>query len=435
MSEGIGFYEPDLETLGRAELRALQEEKLRRLMQRIGANRFYREKLRAGGLEPGDVRSLTDLRRVPFTTKAELVESQRQSPPYGTLPSYPLAHYRYFHQTSGTSGEPLRWLDTEEDWQGWKRCWGHVYRGAGVTEEDIVFAAFSFGPYIAHWSAMAGARALGALALSGGGLNSRQRLDTLIANRSTVLVSTPTYALHLAEVAEQSAIDLRASAIRVTVHAGESGASVPNVKRRIEEAWGAKAFDHAGATEVGAWAFDCQARTGAIHLNEAEFLCEVIDPASGEPAGEGVRGELVMTNLGRFGMPVLRYRTGDVVEKRDDPCPCGRTFSRIEGGVLGRVDDMFIVRGVNLYPSAVDNLICGIARILEYEVEIRRISGLDDLLIKVETETEGSFGEVRQSLEAAFRSQLNLRVGVQSAPRGSLPRYELKARRYRRVPE
>ncbi|MEK7831693.1 MAG: phenylacetate--CoA ligase family protein, partial [Acidobacteriota bacterium] len=249
----------------------------------------------------------------------------------------------------------------------------------------------------------------------------------------TVLVCTPTYALHLAEVANQLGLNLRDSDIRITIHAGEPGASVPNVKRRIEEAWGARCFDHAGATEVGAWAFDCQAEDGAIHLNELEFLFEVIDPQICKPVEEGVRGELVITTLGRAGMPVLRYRTGDLVELTTEPCECGRTLARIKGGVLGRADDMLTVRGVNLYPSAIDNLIRSIPAIIEYEVEIRRVAEMDDLLLKVETSQQSSFVQVEQAILAAFRAQLNIRVSVARAERGSLPRYEFKARRYKRI--
>jgi phenylacetate-CoA ligase len=255
----------------------------------------------------------------------------------------------------------------------------------------------------------------------------------IIDNRCTVLICTPTYALHLAEVAEGLGLDLRSSAVRTTIHAGEPGASVESVKRCIEQAWGAICFDHAGATEVGAWAFDCQAQSGAIHLNELEFIFEVIDPQTGEALGEGTRGELVVTTLSRPGMPVLRYRTGDLVEVTTEPCPCGRTLARIKGGVLGRADDMMIVRGVNLYPSAIDNLLRALPSIIEYEVEIRRIAGMDDLLLKIETNEKESFSQVKQAVLAAFRSQLNIRVSVEQAARGTLPRYEFKARRYKRV--
>jgi len=205
------------------------------------------------------------------------------------------------------------------------------------------------------------------------------------------------------------------------------------VKRRIEDSWGARSFDHAGATEVGAWGFDCQAEDGSIHLNELEFIFEVVDPRTGEASEPGTCGELVATNLSRAGMPVLRYRTGDLVELIFDPCGCGRRMARIRGGVVGRADDMLIVRGVNLYPSAIDNLIRGLPSIVEYEVEIRRRAGMDDLLLKLEVQDSNHFSEAEEVVLAAFRSQLNIRVSVEEAARGSLPRYEFKARRYKRI--
>ncbi len=300
-----------------------------------------------------------------------------------------------------------------------------------MSEEDVVFCAFSFGPYVAHWAAMQGARRLGALAVSGGGMHSVQRLRAILDHRATVLVSTPTYALHLLEVARREAIDLASSAVRITIHAGEPGASLPNVRSLIEEGWGAACFDHAGATEVGAWAYPCKA--GGVHLNEQEFIFEVVDPASGRPAAEGERGELSVTTLGRLGMPLLRYRTGDLVERLHEPCACGRTLARIAGGVLGRADDMLTIRGVNLYPGAVDNLIRGISEIVEYEVEVQRAAGLDELRIKVEIAQGAAFSEIEEAIARAFRSNWNLRIGVAEAVPGSLPRYELKARRYKRL--
>jgi phenylacetate-CoA ligase len=427
------FYDQRLETLGRDQLRESQDGRVRSLVRELAANQFYQQKAASAGVDLRRIEGVDDLRLLPFTTKAELVEEQVTSPPFGRLLTYPLSRYRYFHQTSGTTGRPLKLLDTEESWAWWARCWGYVYRGAGVTEEDVVFCAFSFGPYISHWTAISGAWHAGAICISGGGMSSEQRLQTILDNRCTVLVCTPTYALHLAEVARGLGIDLSDSAVRVGIHAGEPGASLPNVKRAIEKAWGATCFDHAGATEVGAWAFDCEAQAGAIHLNEAEFIFEVIDPQSGKELGENQRGELVITNLGRPGMPALRYRTGDLVEMTYERCSCGRGFARIKGGVLGRADDMMIVRGVNLYPSAIDDLIRGLPQVVEYEVRVCRVRGMDDLLVKIEAAGPASFEEASRSLSQAFRRQFNIRVSVEEAPPGSLPRYEFKARRFKRV--
>ena len=422
------FYDRKLETLDRDRLREHQNERLRTLVKKLSTNQFYQDKFRSAGIDSEQIGSYEDLRALPFTTKAELVREQLDHPPFGRLLTYTRTSYRYFHQTSGTTGRPLKWLDTEESWEWFTRSWGYVYRGAGVTEKDVVFCAFSFGPYISHWTAISGAWHVGAMAISGGGMSSEQRLKTMIDNRCTVIVCTPTYALHLAEVARKNGIDLASTPIRAGIHAGEPGASLPNVRRSIEESWGATCYDHAGATEVGAWAFACQARTGAIHLNEAEFIFEVIDPETCEQAQAGARGELVITNLGRAGMPVLRYRTGDLAEVTEEVCSCGRTFARIKGGVLGRADDMIIVRGVNLYPGAIDDLMRSLPEIAEYEVMIRRVEGMDDLLIRIETET----ADAPLRVVSAFRAQFNIRVSVELAPAGSLPRYEFKARRYKR---
>jgi len=429
----IDFYDREMETLDRANLCRLQDEQVRRLSQELNTNGFYREKFQNAGIGIDSMRSAEDLKRLPFTTKAELAAEQQANPPYGRLLTYPLARYSYLHQTSGTTGQPLKWLDTREDWETFLRCWGYVYRAAGVSEDDLVLCAFSFGPYVAHWAAIDGAHHIGALCLSGGGLSSEQRLRMIIDNHCTVLVCTPTYALHLAEGAEGLGLDLRASEVQTTNNAGELGASVVSVKRCIEQAWGATCFDHAGATEVGAWAFDCQAQSGSIHLNELEFIFEVVNPQTGETVDEGTRGELVVTTLSRPGMPVLRYRTGDLVELTTEPCACGRSLARIKGGVLGRADDMLIVRGVNLYPSAIDNLLRALPSIVEYEVEIKRIAGMDDLLLKIEINDREPFSQVKEAVLAAFRVQLNIRVSVEQAARGSLPRYEFKARRYKRV--
>ncbi len=422
------FYNHAIETLDENSLRELQSEKLRALMKEISANEFYREKLR--GVDFDAIKSTDDLRAIPFTTKTEMVEEQLSHPPYGRLLTYPLSRYLYFHQTSGTTGNPLKCLDTRESWEWWKKCWGYVYRGAGVTEDDAVFCAFSFGPYLSHWAGISGAWHVGAMSIAGGGMNSEQRLQTILDNRATVLVCTPTYALHLAEVARLRRIDLRSSAIRIGIFAGEPGASLPNVRRAIEEAWGARVFDHAGATEAGAWAYDCEAEDTAMHLNEAEFIFEVIDSETGSAMAEGELGELVITSLGRAAMPALRYRTGDTVRMTRGPCACGRTFARIPGGVLGRADDMMIVRGVNIYPAAIDDLMRGLSSVAEYEVHIRRVAGLDDLLIKIETTDAASFDEAERAVLKEFRNRFNVRVSLERAE--GLPRYEFKARRYKR---
>ncbi len=405
-----------------AELRSTQ---LRRLQETLDAilqtNAFYGRKMGAAGVAHGaDVGSLSDYARLPFTTKAELSEDQQAAPPYGTNLTYGPEQYVRMHQTSGTTGPPLRWLDTEESWAWFGDCWVDVFRGAGVTNADRVFFPFSFGPFIGFWTAYEGARRLGAMALPGGAMSSEQRVRAIVEHRATVVVSTPTYALRLAEVAAEIGCDLVASDVRVTIHAGEPGAGIPGTRARIQEAWGARCYDHAGATEVGAWGFECAEQAG-LHLNEREFICEVIDPDTGLAGDEG---ELVITGLGRVGMPVIRYRTGDHVRLASGPCACGSQFRRLEGGVVGRIDDALLIRGVVVFPSAVEAIIRRFPGAGEFAIHARREGELDQLSVDIETDDDTASQASR-----ALREALGLRVQVTAAPQGALPRFDLKARR------
>jgi phenylacetate-CoA ligase len=421
------YLDPFLETLGREALRQVQLKKLQLMLGPVLAgNAFYRSKLRAAGLSRAEeLRTLDDLRRLPFTTKRELSADQTGTPPYGTNLTFPREKYTRIHQTSGTTGEPLRWLDTEESWNWWARCWATVYKAAGVTDRDRIFFAFSFGPFIGFWSGYQGAQHIGALAVPGGGMSSYQRAKAILDHDISVLVCTPSYALHLMEVAEQEGITLTDSSVNITIQAGEPGASVPGTKERIENAWGARCYDHAGATEVGAWGFECQAQAG-IHVNEGEFICEIIDPATGEPAQEG---ELVMTNLGRTGMPIIRYRTGDRVRAHPADCECGRTYLRLDGGVIGRIDDVVIVRGVNVFPSAVENIVRRFPEVGEFAVDVHRRKELDEMEIRIEVRG-GAPEQLAAAVAQELRAGIGIRAKVEPVPFGTLPRFDLKARRF-----
>src|SRR5262249_43880752 len=226
-------------------------ERLQTLLRAVLAtNEFYREKYIGHGID--QIESITNLRALPFTTKSELVQNQLDYPPFGSDLTDPLENYIRIHQTSGTTGKPMYWLDTEKSWNWWADCWKLIFEAAGVTSGDRIYFAFSFGPFIGFWAGWEGARKLGALAISGGAESSAQRIKAIIDYGATVLVCTPTYALHMASEAQKAGIDLaRDSAVKTTIHAGEPGASIPSTKKLIEESWGAKCFDHAGATEVG----------------------------------------------------------------------------------------------------------------------------------------------------------------------------------------
>jgi phenylacetate-CoA ligase len=404
------------------ELRDLRLQKLRAgLGEVLKTNAFWRSRLT-------EVRGWDDFERLPLITKSELLADQKAHPPYGTNLTYPLDRYTRLHQTSGSSGDhPLRWLDTSESWDWWVRIWSeHVYPAAGVGVSDRVFFAFSFGPFIGFWSAFGGAERVGALAISGGAMTSEQRVRTLLDLQATVLLSTPTYALRLADVARGLGIDLASSAIRVTLHAGEPGASIPATRAAIESAYSAACFDHTGMTELGPTGFSCTQRDG-IHAVESEFIFEVLDGA-GRPAAEG---ELVATNLGRWGMPLVRYRTGDRVQVSREPCSCGSPFLKLVGGIRGRVDDMFTVRGVNLYPSQVEDIVRVHPEVTEFVIEHRRVREMDEVTLLVEIGGPDPTGR----LEADLRQALGVRLGCRVVPTGTLPRSELKARRIVRVVE
>ena len=412
-----------LETADRSRIEAHQLSRLQEGLRRfLPDNRFYRRKLLQEG-ETLSIERLDDLARLPFTTKRELVSDQEEHPLYGTNLTYPLSEYVRFHQTSGTTGRPLKILDTRESWDWWAECWESVYEAAGVSRDDIVFLAFGFGPFIGFWSAYEGAKRIGALTVPGGSMDSLQRLRVMQEIGATVLVCTPSYALRLAEVAQEHGIDLREMSVRVTIHAGEPGASIPATRERIERAWGARTYDHTGMTEMGAYGFACSEQQG-VHVNEGEFIAEILDPATGRPVQEGQVGELILTNLGRWGSPAIRYRTGDLVRHGGYNCPCGRSFLMLPGGVLGRADDMLIVRGVNVYPSALANILHRFPEVTEYRVIVTKNGPLDEIALQVECPAA-----LVATIQEEMRLALNLRVPSEAVELGTLPRFELKARR------
>ena len=388
-------------------------------------NLFYRERL--SGLS-FPLRNLDSFFSLPETTKDQFVDDQQSFPPFGTNLSFAAETYTRISATSGTTGRRLKWLDTAESWDWVVRCWEHIYEAAGVSAEDRVFAAFGFGPFLGFWAGFEAAARMGALAVPGGGQSSRQRLDWLVDASITVLLSTPTYAMRLIEVAAECHLDLPASTVTTTIHAGEPGASIPSTRERIETAFGARTFDHAGLTEVGAWGFDCPSREG-MHLIESEFIGEVVSVDERRPVADGEIGELILTNLGRWGMPAIRYRTGDLVKPARGICSCGSPFMRFEGGVIGRRDDMVPVRGVNVYPSSIESIVREDPTIVEYAAEAVERPGLWELSIQIET--TGSPSEVPKALASRIHTQLGLQPVVAVVPVGSLPRYELKSKRFR----
>jgi len=431
-----GVENPPVECLDRAALESLQGQRLERLLAQIyGRNPFYTRKLDDAGIAIAALRFPRDLAKLPLTTKGELVADQAAHPPWGTALSEPIERYTRYCQTSSTTGSPLRWPDTNESWQWIVECWKAVYRAARVGPGDRIFFPFSFGPFLGFWSAFDAGSQIGALCVPGGGMSSQLRLRMIETLGATVVCCTPTYALRLADVAAEESragkggAPLSAGSVRVLIVAGEQGGSIAATRERIEKSWGARVIDHHGLTEVGPVSFECWEGPGALHVNEGEYICEVLDPATGRAVPDGQRGELVLTNLGRTASPVIRYRTGDMVVRRSDPCACGRTWARLDGGILTRADDMISIRGVNVYPAAIESVVRAFPEIVEFRSTVSRDGALRSLSLEIEAAPDAA-PVIQRKLAQRLLDALGLTVPVRIAQPGSLPRFEMKACRF-----
>jgi phenylacetate-CoA ligase len=406
--------------LDRVALAQLQLEKLNRLLSEVLAhNALYQRKLNGC---PTQLESLDQLAELPQTTKEELQPPQEDEP-FAANRTYPIERYVRCHQTSGTRGRPLVVLDTADDWQWWIEAWQYVLDGADVKPADRALLAFSFGPFIGFWSAFDALVARGCLVIPGGGLSSLARLELIHHGKLTTICCTPTYALRLAEVAIENNIDLRELAVKKIIVAGEPGGSVAATRRRIESAWNAHVIDHGGATEVGPWGFADREGRG-LYINESQFLAEFVSVETGHAAKEGELAHLILTTLGRSGAPVIRYRTGDLVRPVWNKQGSNR-FVFLEGGILGRADDMLIIRGMNIYLSAIEQILHSFPEVVEYRITARKSGAMDELLIEVED-------HLQQPARIAdeLRLKLGLKIDVRCVSAMSLPRSEGKGRRF-----
>ncbi len=395
------------------------------LREVLPRNRFYARKYASSKIDADDFQASADLARLPFLIKTELMADQLAHPPYGEIMTYPLDRYCRLHQTSGTTtGKPLRCLDTPASWDRLLTCWTDSFPIMGITRGDKFFFPFSFGPFLGFWTAFEAATRSGFLCLPGGGMSSTARLQFLLEHAATVVCCTPTYALHLAELASKEGIDLKSSAVRAIIVAGEPGGCIPATRQRIETVWGARVFDHYGLTEVGPVAAETNETPEVIMFLENHYIGEVIDPITTETLPEGQAGELVLTNLGRWGFPLIRYRTGDLVKmERID----GRLS--LVGGILGRTDDMIYVRGNNFYPAAIEAVVRRFPEVVEYRIVVDHTGPLTDLRIEIEpVSTSSDFG-LADAVARAIRDELLFRVEVSAVPTNSLPRFEMKAKR------
>jgi len=420
-----------VDKLTRDELRSRQERRLRELANAvIPKNAFWTRRFAAAGVAADDLKSLEDLARLPLTAKSALVEDQIACPPYGSNLTGPPSQFCRLHQTSGTTAVPLRWLDTPVSWNWVVSCWEQIYQIVGVTPSDVVAFPFSFGPFLGFWAAFDGAYRIGALCLPGGGLTSQARLHMIRDNLATIVCCTPTYALRLADVAKDERFDLAKTGVRAVIVAGESGGSVPAIRAKIEHAWGARVFDHWGMTEVGPLAVECPENPCGIHVLETECIAEILDPVSHRPVDAGTEGELVITNLGRTGSPLFRYRTGDLVMADPDQCPCGRQVLRLKWGILGRIDDMFTIRGNNVFPSSIEAILRQFSEVAEYRIDVETRRSMQHVKITVEAPSGTGSAELAARITQAVKDRLHFQADIVVAAPGELPRFELKARRF-----
>ncbi|MCL5962338.1 MAG: phenylacetate--CoA ligase family protein [Chloroflexi bacterium] len=430
----IGYWNPKTETMPREQLQTLQLRKLQAMVRWAYDNsKLWQRKFDQVGLEPQDIRSLDDIQLIPFLTKEEFLNAQTSSPPFGDTLAAPSELAVRYHQTSGTSSRvPLRALDGRKDWEWQSEMWAYGLYAFGVRPKDICYLPVGYNVFIGFWGVHYGAEKIGAMVIPGGAQSSESRLKQIVELGATVVATTPTYALRLAQYAEDLGMDLaHDSKVEMLVLTSEPGANIPSTKRMLEEMWGARVGDFVGMTEAGTIvAYECSEQCGAAHIIEDHYYEEVIDPRTLKPLGYGQKGERVMTSFGRGMMPVLRFRTGDLVEKVEASyCSCGRTFDLYKGGVLGRTDDMKLIRGTNVYPGAVENIVREYKEISEFQIVLTREGYSDEITVQIEPRSD--VPEERLdflSLDVASdlaEAHEGLRFNVVIAEPGTLPKFEV----------
>lgn len=403
------IWNPDCECMSRDQLAELQLRRLREVVARVHARvPFYRERLDAAGVRAEDIRSLEDLRRLPFTTKEDL----RAQYPYGLF-AVSLREVVRLHASSGTTGKPIVVGYTRRDLETWTELVARIAVQAGVTGEDVAQIVFGYGLFTGAFGLHYGLERVGATVVPASAGNTERQIMLMRDFGTTVLVGTPSYVMHLAEVAEEMGINPRSFGVRLGLFGAEAWSE--SMRRELEARWGMKATDNYGLSEVmgPGVAGECAAACG-MHVAEDHFLVEVIDPDTGAPLDYGARGELVITTLTKEALPVLRYRTRDITVLHPEPCPCGRTTVRMEK-VTGRTDDMVTVRGVNVFPSQIESILMDVEGVApHYQIVVRRRGFLDELEVRVELEPEKFTGQFRDlaALEETVRRRLYAHLGL-----------------------
>jgi phenylacetate-CoA ligase len=432
------FWNPVLETLPPGKIKQLQLSKFKKIFRwTYEHSKFHRRLYDDAGIQPDDIQSFDDIQQVPRVEKSMMRDIQRKEPfPYGDALCVPLEDVAVFRQTSGTTGQPVYQPDTWQDWEWWMECWSYILWAQGYRPRDRVFIPFGYNIFVAFWAGHYAAEKLGCEVVPGGVLDTKARILKIEELQATAMMGTPTYILGMAETAKSKmGIDPSKLTIERITCAGECGASIPGTKKRMEQAWGAKVYDHAGATEIGAWSFECTQQPGGMHVNEGLFLVEIEDVETGEIIEEpGRRGKMVITALDREAQPCVRFDSKDVIEWAPEPCSCGRTSRLIKGGVVGRADDITKVKGVLLAPSAIEEVVRNIEGLGdEYEVIVEKVGDADQIKLRVEVlpEAGAQCTLIESELVDQLRLKTNLRYDIEICGCETLPRYEVKAKRFK----
>jgi phenylacetate-CoA ligase len=427
------YWNPYLETLSRERLLELELHNFRKLLQYAKEHSsFYRKRYK--DIVPEDIKTKEDLRRLPLLDKEDLRAAQegKEPPLYGEILGVDPENVTTFRQTSGTTGRPVYVPETYESWQWRVETWCHILWMAGFRETDRVFVPFGYNVYVAFWEGHYAAEKVGCEVVPGGALDTKGRISKMVEVKATALMNTPTYGLHMAEESTKLGLNPKEIGIKRMLCAGEP---LPHATRkRLEELWGAEVYDHIGGTEPCAWASMCWERKG-LHIMEPFFLVEILDiETMGKEVDEGELGVAVVTPLGRRSFPLIRFNTKDIVRRRGQRCPCGRTSMMI-AEVVGRHDELRKIRGVLFTPVAVEELLrAEFPEIREYEIIVERKGTLDEITLRVEPQEEmedNVLAKLSARLSERLKVKTNLGFNVKFALPGDLPRYTLKSKRFK----
>ena len=355
--------------------------------------------------------------------------------PYGDILCVPLEDVTEYRQTSGTTGQPIYQADTWQDWEGGTEAFAYALYAQGYRDYDRLFLPFGYNIFIAFWAYHYAGEKLGCEVIPGGVLNTEARILKMQELKATAMGATPTYVLGMAETARTKLnIDPPKDLyIRKITVAGEPGGSIPATRKRMEEAWGAKVYDQVGSTEIGHWGWECRHQSG-LHVNEVFFLVEIEDVDTGEPITEpGKKGKMVVTSFNRMAQPCIRFDVKDLIQWNSRQCDCGRTFRLLDGGIMGRADDITKVKGVLLSPTAIEEVVRDMPQLSnEYFVVVTKKGDIDDITLKVEIVPE--FKDKADAIKAILIDQLrlktNLGYNIEFHDYGSLPRSQAKTRRF-----